>query len=93
MLVLVACLGVMIGNEIHGGLGLLLQLGEEEPYGHAHNATPEEADEDVARIVDSKIEARPAIQQRPQHHGHRQQTAAHKQGDEDGNAERVGGMG
>ena len=54
-----------------------------------HQSAPEESDGDVARIVDTEIEARPAVDELPGHHETDKQAVAHQEREEQGNGERV----
>ena len=56
-------LGVVGGNKIARLLCALLHATVEEPHECAHKAPPEQADQNVARIVHAEIHARPAVQQ------------------------------
>ena len=59
----------------------------------ADEATPEEADGDVARIVDAKIEPGVTVDERVADKEEGEHPLPDEQGEEDGNAERVGSMG
>ena len=59
----------------------------------ANQSTPDETDRDVAGIMDTKVEARPAVDERIGYHDDDKRTATHEQREEKGDGEGVGGMG
>ena len=59
----------------------------------ANKSSPDESHGDVARIVDTQIEARPTIGERPTYQEDRQESLAHEKWEEQGDGECVTRMG
>jgi hypothetical protein len=58
----------------------------------AYEAAPKESYGDIARIVDTQIKTGIAVNQRVSHQETGKQSLSHQQGEEDGDAERIGSM-
>ena len=65
----------------------------EEIDGGADDEAPGETHQDVARKVDTQIEARPTVGKRPDDEGETEGPTTHQPTEEDGDAERIAGMG
>ena len=65
----------------------------EEIDGGADDEAPGETHQDVARKVDTQIETRPTVGKRPDDEGETEGPTTHQPTEEDGDAERIAGMG
>ena len=59
----------------------------------ANDGAPQQSHKDVTRIVDTQIQTCPAVGERPDDEGCREQTTADEPAEEDGDTERVGRVG
>lgn len=62
-------------------------------YEPAHETSPQKSDGDITRIVNTQVQTGVAVQQRPPYKEEGEHALPHQQREEDGDAERVGGMG
>ena len=80
----------IVGRDVFSGKRVAYaDTMQQIPHRCAYDTAPEKAAEDVARIVNAQVHARPAVDKRPHDQRHGQGTAPDEQAEEDGNAERV----
>lgn len=91
--VAVACRGVLRRHVVQFRIQPIVDFPIEEIDARADHRAPDEADENVARIMHAEIHPRPAIQQRPRDKHRREQATSDEKGEKQGNRERVGSVG
>ena len=71
----------------------VVDVTDEDIDAEGDDGTPEQTDKDVARIMDSEIEARPTVDERIADKAELQPAVTHEQTEIEGDAEGVGRMG